>query len=115
RVLGLVGVWSRASLSPVLAATALVRRAAPSQAANAATLHAYQAALCGLSLGLLVGLLRGSWERADVADLVVELGETRSGTLRDELARALGDPSLQVGYWVPQPAGFVDAGGRPIR
>jgi signal transduction histidine kinase len=68
-----------------------------------------------LSLGLLVGLLRGSWERAEVADLVVELGETRSGTLRDELARALGDPSLQVGYWVPQQAGFVDSEGRPIR
>src|SRR6266567_3032858 len=80
-----------------------------------AALHAYQAALCGLSLGLLVGLLRGSWERAEVADLVVELGATRSGTLRDELARALGDPSLQVGYWVPQPAGFVDSDGRPVR
>jgi len=115
RRMRLAALWATAVLAAVLAAIALVRLAAPSQAANAATLHAYQAALCGLSLGLLVGLLRGSWERADVADLVVELGETRSGTLRDELARALGDPSLQVGYWVPQPAGFVDAGGRPIR
>jgi signal transduction histidine kinase len=102
-------------LAAVLAAVALVRLAAPGQAANAATLHAYQVALCGLSVGLLVGLLRGSWERAEVADLVVELGETRSGTLRDELARALGDPSLQVGYWVSQPAGFVDSGGRQVR
>jgi signal transduction histidine kinase len=102
-------------LAAVLVAVALVRLAAPAQAANAATLHAYQAVLCGLSLGLLVGLLRGSWERAEVADLVVELGATRSGTLRDELARALGDPSLQVGYWVPQSAGFVDSAGRPVR
>jgi signal transduction histidine kinase len=102
-------------LAAVLAAIALVRLAAPGQAADAATLHAYQAALCGLSLGLLVGLFRGSWERAEVADLVVELGETRSGTLRDELARALGDPSLQVGYWVPESAGFVDSEGRPLR
>jgi signal transduction histidine kinase len=102
-------------LAAVLVAVALVRLTEPGQAAGAATLHAYQVALCGLSAGLLVGLLRGSWERAEVADLVVELGATRSGTLRDELARALGDPSLQVGYWVTQPAGFVDAGGRPIR
>ena len=101
RRMRLAALEATAVLAAVLVAVALVRLAAPAQAADAATLHAYQAALCGLSLGLLVGLLRGSWERAEVADLVVELGATRSGTLRDELARALGDPSLQVGYWVP--------------
>ncbi len=115
RRMRLAALWATAVLAAAWAVIALVRLTAPGQAAAAATLHAYQVALCGLSLGLLVGLLRGSWERADVADLVVELGETRSGTLRDELARALGDPSLQVGYWVPQRAGFVDSEGRPIR
>jgi signal transduction histidine kinase len=115
RRMRLAALQATAVLAAVLVAVALVRLAAPGQAADAATLHAYQAALSGLSLGLLVGLLRGSWERAEVADLVVELGATRSGTLRDELARALGDPSLQVGYWVPRPAGFVDAEGRPVR
>jgi signal transduction histidine kinase len=70
--------------------------------------------LCSLAAGLLAGLLRWPWERAEVADLVVELGEARSGTLRDELARALGDPSLQVGYWLPESAAFVDAAGRPL-
>lgn len=37
-----------------------------------------------------------------MADLVVDLGEAGSGTLRDEFTRALGDPSLQVGYWLPK-------------
>ena len=115
RRMRLAALWATAVLAAVLAAVALVRLTAPGQAALAATLHAYQAALCGLSVGLLVGLFRGSWERADVADLVVELGATRSGTLRDELARALGDPSLQVGYWVARSAGFVDSEGRPVR
>jgi signal transduction histidine kinase len=115
RRMRLAALQATAVVAAVLAAVALVRLAEPGQAAGAATLHAYQVALCGLSLGLLAGLLRGSWERAEVADLVVELGETRSGTLRDELALALGDPSLQVGYWVPQSAGFVDSEGRPIR
>src|SRR5262249_2351653 len=27
---------------------------------------------------------------------------------------ALGDPSLQVGYWLPESAAFVDAAGRPL-
>ena len=96
------------------AAIALVRFAAPGPATNAATLLAYEVMLCVLAAGLLVGLVRWPWERAEVADLVVELGEARSGTLRDELARALGDPSLQVGYWLPESAAFVDAAGRPL-
>src|SRR6266536_2014910 len=64
---------------------------------------------------LLAGLLVAPWQRAVVTDLVVELGEARSGTLRGELSRALGDPSLEVGYWLPDRAVFVDAEGRVLR
>ena len=96
-----------------VAAVALARLAVPGPATDA-TLLAYEVTLCALAAGLLVGLMRWSWERAEVADLVVELGDARSGTLRDELARALGDPSLQVGYWLPESAAFVDAAGRPL-
>jgi len=97
-----------------VAAVASVRFAVPRPAAGAATLLAYEVMLCALAAGILIGLVRWPWERAEVADLVVELGEARSGTLRDELARALGDPSLQVGYWLPESAAFVDAAGRPL-
>jgi signal transduction histidine kinase len=96
------------------AAVASVRFAVPGPATDAATLLAYEVMLCALAVGLLIGLLRWPWERAEVADLVVELGEARSGTLRDQLARALGDPSLQVGYWLPESAAFVDAAGSPL-
>jgi len=103
-----------ALLAAGAAAIALVRFAVPGPAADAATLLAYEVMLCALAAGLLIGLVRWPWERAEVADLVAELGEARSGTLRDELARALGDPSLQVGYWLPESAAFVDAAGRPL-
>ena len=96
------------------AAIALARSAVPGPATDAASLLAYEVMLCALAAGLLIGLVRWPWERAEVADLVVELGEARSGSLRDELARALGDPSLQVGYWLPEAAAFVDAAGRPV-
>jgi signal transduction histidine kinase len=96
------------------AAIALVRFAVPGTATDTATLLSYEVMLCALAVGLLIGLVRWPWERAEVADLVVELGEARSGTLRDELARALGDPSLQVGYWLPESAAFVDAAGRSL-
>ena len=97
-----------------VAAVALARFALPGPAMEAASLLAYEVMLCALAAGLLVGLVRWPWERAEVADLVVELGETRSGTLRDGLAQALGDPSLQVGYWLPESATYVDAAGRPV-
>jgi signal transduction histidine kinase len=103
-----------ALFAAVAAAVALARWAVPEPATKAATLLAYELMLCALAAGLLIGLVRWPWERAEVADLVVELGEARSGTLRDELARALGDPSLQVGYWLSESAAFVDAAGRPV-
>jgi signal transduction histidine kinase len=46
--------------------------------------------------------------------LVVELAESPSGTLRDALAGALGDPTLQVGYWLPESGRYVDARGRRL-
>jgi signal transduction histidine kinase len=97
-----------------VAAIALFRFATSGSAMDPATLVAYEVMLCGLATGLLAGLVRWPWERTEVADLVVELSETPSGTLRDELARALGDPSLQVGYWLAESAAFVDATGRPV-
>jgi signal transduction histidine kinase len=70
--------------------------------------------LCALAFALLAGLIARPWERVPLADLVVELGEARSGTLRTALARMLGDPTLQVGYWSPDVAGYIDEGGRPL-
>ena len=38
----------------------------------------------------------------------------RCRDLRDRLARALGDPSLVVGYWLPGEGRYVDEAGRPV-
>jgi signal transduction histidine kinase len=102
-----------AALAAVLAGTALARLAAPTQAAIDATLLAYEAALIALAAGLAAAAARAPWDRTRATDLVVELGEARSGTLRDGLARALGDPALEVAYRLPE-GGWVDAGGRAL-
>ena len=112
RRMRLLGVQATAFLAIVLVATASIRLAVPAYSADTATLRAFEAALCALSVGLLIGLVRAPWESAEVTDLVVELGEGRSATLRDALARVLGDPSLQIGFWVAEADGFVDAQGR---
>jgi signal transduction histidine kinase len=109
----LYGLTATAFVAAVFAATAALRLAVPTVAVKDATLLAYQAALSVLAVASLAGLLRAPWERAALTDLVVELGEERSGTLRDALARALGDPTLDVAY--PFPSGlYVDASGRPV-
>ncbi|MDQ5832171.1 MAG: histidine kinase, partial [Actinomycetota bacterium] len=57
-------------------------------------------ALLTVPLAFLAGLLRSRLARSAVATLVVELGETpEPGRLREALARALGDPSLELAYW----------------
>jgi signal transduction histidine kinase len=110
----LLALQAAAALGLVFTGGAAARLAVPAGDANEPSLLALQATLCTLAVGLLAGLLSSSWERGAVTDLVVELGESRSGTLRDELARALGDPTLQVGYWLPNAGAFVDSEGRPF-
>ena len=65
------------------------------------TLLAYEAVLTAIAGGLLADLLRGHWSQSAVTGLVVDLGGMSEPiTLRDRIARALGDPSLQLGYWL---------------
>jgi len=66
-------------------------------------------------IAVLVVLLQRRLARGAVAGLVVELGERADGTdLRDALARALGDPSLDVAYWFPSGDRYVDRDGQRI-
>jgi len=110
----LVALWAAAGLSVVLAGTAVARLLLPPEQVSGPLLLANELALCVLAGALLAGLLVAPWQRAAVTDLVVELGEARSGTLRGELSRALGDPSLEIGYWLPERGAFVDAEGHVL-
>jgi signal transduction histidine kinase len=68
-----------------------------------------------IPLALGAGLLWGRSARGAVADLVVELEETPPGSVRDVLARTLGDPALELALWLPERASYVDAAGRPVQ
>jgi signal transduction histidine kinase len=103
-----------AGLSVVLVGTAAARLLLPTGEVSGPSLLIYEATLCVLAGWLLASLLLAPWDRAAVTDLVVELGEARTGTLRGQLARALGDPSLEIGYWLPDMGAFVDAEGRVL-
>jgi signal transduction histidine kinase len=109
----LIALQAAAGLSLVLAGTAVARLLLP-PGVRGALLVLNEVALCVLAGGLLAGLLVAPWQRPAIADLVVELGEARSGTVRGQLSRALGDPSLEIGYWLPDRAAFVNAEGRVL-
>jgi signal transduction histidine kinase len=80
-----------------------------------AVLWAYFAVVFGMAVGLTVDLLSGRWAQSAVTGLVVDLGDPGSaGPLRGRLARALGDPTLAVGYYLAGTGGYVDETGRPF-
>ena len=61
------------------------------------------------------GLLRTRLQRSGVADLVVELRSlSRPEDVRDAIARALGDPSLELAFWLPADGRYVDPRGSPL-
>ncbi len=64
---------------------------------------------------ILVGVLRDRMARSAVADLVVELGDTPAPErMREALAGALGDPTLDVVYWSTGSGRHVDRDGSPV-
>jgi len=84
--------------------------------ADRVVLWAYEVVTGLVAVWLFADLLWGQWTQAAVTGLVVDLGELGdAGTLRDRLARALGDPSLVVGYWLPSDGRYIDEAGRPVQ
>ena len=67
-----------------------------------------------ISVALAAGMLWGGAGRGAVADLVLELERTPPGSVREALAKTLGDPSLELALWLPERGAYVDRQGRPV-
>lgn len=123
----LVRRWRRASttlrrvLAPVLAGAAalvmflvsylLSKFEVNTEIAFATTLIV----LAAVPLIFLAGLLRARLARSSLGDLLVDLREPPApGALRDSLARALRDPTLELAYWVPEYRAYAGADGEVI-
>jgi signal transduction histidine kinase len=97
----------------VLGTGALIRLVGAST--DDGVLWAYDSVVLIVAVGLFADLMWGRWTHAALTGLVVDLGDVAAaGSLRDKLARALGDPSLAVGYWLEEEHGYVDEAGRPV-
>jgi hypothetical protein len=80
-----------------------------------ALLWMYGLAFCVLPLGYLARVLKVRIGAHPVAVLLAKLRTAPDGAqLREAMARALGDPSLEVYYWRADARDFVDAHGNRI-
>lgn len=106
----LVPLAATVAVSAVLAAGTFGRLAGVGH--ESAFLYAYEMAVATGTFAIGLDLARGGWAESVVTGLVVDLGDAPSeGTLRDALACALGDPTLEVGVWLPRDEAFVDESG----
>ena len=64
-------------------------------------------------LGLVAGLSWSRLRRSEASDLVVELRTDGATSLRERLAKVLGDPTVDVAYRLDD-GRHVDAAGRPL-
>ena len=110
------GLQRRARTVPALASGAialvLILGAVASPADGDAVLWLYEAVLVATAGALSVDVRRGGWAQAAVTDLVIDLGDARSGSLAGVLGKAIGDPSLVVAYSEGD-GRYADERGRP--
>jgi signal transduction histidine kinase len=120
--------WLKASVAgrhvyaPVLAAALLFAAAALfEQGLNAVTDEETRWAVLPvvvariiIPFAFLYGLMRSRVERLGVGELVVGVATEPRETLREALARALHDPTLELEYWDPARGEFVNTAGRHV-
>jgi signal transduction histidine kinase len=126
----LIGRWVRAgaahrsAVAPVLVAGCATLAALGCTAVfdllgdplGALPANVYFTLMATVPVAVLFVFLQRRLARGMIAGLVVELGGPGpSVDLREALARALGDPSLQLAFWFPPNKHYVDGDGTPIQ
>jgi signal transduction histidine kinase len=117
----------RRSFAPVLAVGSLtfllligsliVEQASLSSSIDDGLTLALFGTLACLPFAFLTGLLRFRFSQAEaISSLATRLGGgVDRGSLRGALAEAVGDPDVELAYWVPSRNGYVDSAGRPMQ
>ena len=117
----------RRALSPVLtfaivrigltALFVVMRRVSPASPSTEAVGVMVLFTTPALAIGFFAGLVRWRMFAAGaVRRLATDfIGPPSGARVRDLLAGAFEDPSLEIIYWAPDPGQWVDAGGKPVR
>jgi signal transduction histidine kinase len=118
------GAASRRAVAPVLVAGCVCLAALALTVAldlvgdplGAVPAHVWFYSMASVPFAVLFVFVQRRLARGMVAGLVVELGGPRpAADLSEALARALGDPSLEIAYWFPPEEHYVDGDGGPVK
>ena len=120
RRLRVLGGPARRAQGPLLVAAALTASSAviclgwviATDSVSSALETIVRAVAVSMPLGIVAGIVWSRLRRPELSELVVEL-PTEAGGMRERLARALGDPTLEVAYRLAD-GRSVDATGRPV-
>ncbi len=108
-------LWTGAVIVALLSGLLLLDVANAPGAARQALIWLTSIAISAVPFAFLAGLLRSSYSRADVVgDLIARL-HVATSSIRDAIAAALRDPSLELIYWRTQAGRYVTADGRPAQ
>jgi class 3 adenylate cyclase len=108
-------VWATGINAVVFTLLVVTEAADPNRGLPSALKALQPAALILMPVGFLSGLLRSRLARVAVGDLVLELSRSADlAELREAIARALGDPSLELVRWNERAAGYIDGTGRLV-
>jgi signal transduction histidine kinase len=77
-------------------------------------LLAYMVTVGVVAVAAMADLASGRWTRSAVTGLVVDVGRSGDLGLQDAIRRAVGDPSLLLGFWARDLEMYVDPSGRPL-
>jgi hypothetical protein len=120
RALAATGAVRRSRLVPAAigaAAAVVLSIGAVSRLAggDADVLLLYQLVLMIAGVAAAIDLRAARWSEASIAGLVVDLGERAAGgAVRNRLARAIGDPTLNVAYVLEESRPPVDEHGQVV-
>ncbi|GAB3123139.1 hypothetical protein GCM10027056_14500 [Glaciibacter psychrotolerans] len=73
--------------------------------------------LGGVPIAFVLGMIRGGFSRtAGLTELGSWLGSTGTerSQLNEALSRTVGDPTLEIAYWVDERGTYIDAQGAPV-
>ena len=108
-------VWAAVALGLLLAAFTAWIGVTSGDPAESPFAWVVAIAAAAVPLAFLAGLMRTRLRRSDVAGLLVELSSMPSPAhARDAIARTLGDPSLELAFWLPEAGHYVDLDGRSL-
>jgi hypothetical protein len=108
-------IWTGPTVLGVVLVMLALDSGGPWPAPVEAGLHWATLCFVALPVAFLAGLLRTQLHRGAVAELVVTLGQAAGpAQVRDALAKTLGDPSLEVVYWLPDRGCYVDLSGQAV-